>query len=135
MTLKFATMKDPHLSMGFQNNVRTSYEKHLTAKFDFVKGYCHDNQIENMIFTGDVFDSSTEDKWSFKKYRKNKRFLENFKGQHISIFSNVGNHDMFHGYEDSEDTIFGEMVHDEIIANITAKNSLKIEQLDENIFI
>lgn len=112
-------MKDPHLSFGFQNNIRTSYEKHISQKLDFVKGYCLENNIDKCIFTGDVFDSSTEDKWSFKKFRKNKRELERFTTAGISLFSNVGNHDMFHGWEDSEDTIFGEMVHDNILNNIT----------------
>ena len=119
MLLEFITMKDPHLSFGFQNRIRENYEKHILQKLEYVKGYCTSNNIKNVIFTGDVFDSSTEDKWSFKKYRKNKRVLENFKGTDLKLYSNVGNHDMFHGYEDSDNTIFGEMVHDNILTNIT----------------
>ncbi len=133
MHFEFITMKDPHLSLGFINRIRTSYQKHITNKFDFVAGYCNEHQINTAIFTGDVFDSSTEDKWSFKKYRKNKRFLESFKLKgSIDLFSNVGNHDMFHGYENSDDTIFGEMVHDEILNNITDQ---PLVMQDENIYI
>jgi len=138
MTIRFITMKDPHLSFGFQNNVRTAYEKHISQKLDFIKSYCQENDIKNIIFTGDVFDSSTEDKWSFKKYRKNKRQLEKFTNSGIKLYSNVGNHDMFHGWESSDDTIFGEMVHDEILNNITENpliysedvGSVKIQGID-----
>jgi DNA repair exonuclease SbcCD nuclease subunit len=123
MLLEFVTMKDPHLSFGFQNRIRKNYEKHISQKLEFVRGYALSNNIDTVVFTGDVFDSSTEDKWSFKKYRKNKRALEEFKGSELKLYSNVGNHDMFHGYEESEDTIFGEMVHDNILINLT-KNPL-----------
>ena len=132
MLFEFITMKDPHLSFGFQNRIRKNYEKDVLQKLEFVKGYCKEKHIKNVLFTGDVFDSSTEDKWSFKKYRKNKRVLENFKNQGLTLYSNVGNHDMFHGYEESNDTIFGEMVHDNILNNIT-KSPLIIQE--ENAFI
>lgn len=117
--LEFITMKDPHFSFGFQNRIRNGYEKHIQAKLGFVQGYCQENAVNKILFTGDVFDSSKEDVWSFKKYRKNKRILEMFKNVGIELFSNVGNHDMFHGYENSEETIFGEMVHDGILNNVT----------------
>lgn len=117
--LEFITMKDPHFSFGFQNRIRTAYEKHILSKLGFVQGYCQENNVQKVLFTGDVFDSSKEDVWSFKKYRKNKRILEMFKKAGIELFSNVGNHDMFHGYENSEETIFGEMVHDGILNNVT----------------
>jgi len=130
---EFITMKDPHLSLGFQNRIRTDYQKHITSKFDFVADYCKSNQVRNVLFTGDVFDSSTEDKWSFKKYRKNKRFLETFIDKSDTmLYSNVGNHDMFHGFENSNDTIFGEMVHDGIINNIT---EVPIRISDENNYV
>ncbi len=119
--VEFITLKDPHLSFGFQNRIRKGYEKQVHDKLDFVRNYCKINDIEKIIFTGDVFDSSKEDVWSFKKYRKNKRVLEMFTNQNIDLYSNVGNHDMFHGYENSEETIFGEMVHDGILNNITTE--------------
>jgi len=115
----FITLKDPHYSFGFQNSLRFNYEKNILHKLSFVQKYCKSNGISHKIYTGDVFDSSHEDKWSFKKYRKNKRVLEAFPRSGINIYSNQGNHDMFHGLEDSKDTIFGEMVHDGIINNIS----------------
>jgi len=121
MVFEFITMKDPHLSFGFQNRIRKNYEKAITNKLNFIKDYSVKNNIVHCIFTGDVFDSSTEDKWSFKKYRKNKRVLESFKSQGLQLFSNVGNHDMFHGYEGSDETIFGEMVHDKILSCISTE--------------
>lgn len=131
--LEFITMKDPHFSFGFMNKIRTSYEKHILQKLDFVKGYCLENNVGSMVFTGDVFDSSAEDKWSFKKYRKNKRVLEQFPKSNINLFSNVGNHDMFHGYEGSDDTIFGEMVHDEILNDITQVPILASDEAEKTL--
>jgi len=119
MKFEFISIKDPHLSLGFQNKIRKNYEQDITTKFNFVKQYCLDNNIKHIVFTGDVFDSSREINWSFKKYRKNKRLLGEFKLAGIKIHSNVGNHDMFHGHEDSSNTVFGEMVNDQILNNIT----------------
>jgi DNA repair exonuclease SbcCD nuclease subunit len=84
-----------------------------------------ENNITKIIFTGDIFDNSGEDNWSFKKYRLNKRFLENFKGDDIQIYSNMGNHDMFHGLEETDGTIFGEMVNENIINYITENNIIQ----------
>ena len=125
---EFITIKDPHNSFGFQNSIRVNYENNIAKKYEFIRQYCLARNISTIIFTGDVVDSSTEDKWSFRKYRKNKRVLEQLKGSEISLYSNVGNHDMFHGYENSDDTIFGELVHDGVIQNISI-NPLAI-QLD-----
>jgi len=119
MYFEFIAMKDPHLSFGFQNRIRKQYVSHISNKLKFVKDYCKENEIKIAIFTGDVFDSSTEDKWSFKKYRKNKRVLEQLTTDGLKLYSNVGNHDMFHGLEDSDNTVFGEMVHDNILNNLT----------------
>lgn len=120
MNLEFITIKDPHFSFGFMNKIRNNYERDILKKLDFVKGYCSANTINKIFFTGDVFDSSTEDKWSFKKYRKNKRVIESIGVDvGVELYSNVGNHDMFHGFEGSNETIFGEMVHDASLYNIT----------------
>lgn len=120
MNLEFITIKDPHFSFGFMNKIRNNYERDVLKKLDFVKGYCKSNAVSKIFFTGDVFDSSTEDKWSFKKYRKNKRVIESIgRDVGVELYSNVGNHDMFHGFEGSSETIFGEMVHDARLYNIT----------------
>ncbi|MFA7129355.1 MAG: hypothetical protein WC136_09315 [Sphaerochaeta sp.] len=124
MLYNFVTLKDPHLSFGFQNKIRTNYEGDVLKKFEYLKNYCVLNNIQDCVFTGDVFDSSHEDKWSFKKFRKNKRVLEDLKTS-LSLFSNVGNHDMFHGYEGSDETVFGEMVHDGVLQNITTDPIIK----------
>lgn len=132
MKLEFITIKDPHLSFGFQNRIRHNYEKNILAKLEFIKGYCKSNWIKYLICTGDVFDSSTEDKWSFKKYRKNKRVIESLGiNNGVEIYSNVGNHDMFHGFEGHNETVFGEMVHDGFMKNIT--NSPLILEEDNSI--
>jgi len=112
--------KDPHLSLGFLNRIRKHYLSDITNKFHFMSNYCIDHRINSTIFTGDIFDHSEEDKWSFKKYRLHKRFLEDYKHKSgTSIHSNVGNHDMFFGYEESDETVFGEMVYEGVINNIT----------------
>jgi len=126
MFFKFVTIKDPHFSFGFMNRIRKDYEKNITDKLLFISDYCKTNQIHNIVFTGDIFDSSTEDKWSFKKYRKNKRALEILgKSNDIKLHSIVGNHDMFHGLESSDETVFGEMCIEGIILNLTKNPIIK----------
>lgn len=134
--IDFVSIKDLHLSFGFQNRIRTNYEKHITSKLEFVTGYCNANNITNIILTGDVVDSSTEDKWSFKKFIKNKRVLEKTSDYgKIDIYSNVGNHDMFHGYEGTAETIFGEMVHDGVLKNLTNHPIIKKDTKGNTIII
>jgi len=126
MFFKFISIKDPHFSFGFMNRIRKDYEKNINDKLLFISNYCKTNQIFDIIFTGDIFDSSTEDKWSFKKYRKNKRILEILgKSNNIKLHSIVGNHDMFHGLESSEETVFGEMCIEEVISDLTKNPIIK----------
>ena len=126
LEVNFVSIKDIHLSFGFQNRIRTNYEKHLSAKLSHVTAYCLANNIDTIVLTGDIVDSSTEDKWSFKKYIKNKRVLEKLSDYNkLKIFSNVGNHDMFHGYEGTDETIFGELVRENVITNLTEHPIIK----------
>lgn len=117
---EFISMKDPHFSFGFSNRVRYDYENDVNKKIDFVKNYLITNNIKNVIMTGDIVDSSYEDKWSFKKYRVNKRKFQIWQECAI-LHSIVGNHDYFHGFESTDDTIFGEMEDEGIINNLTKK--------------
>ena len=118
--LKLISIKDPHLSIGFLNRIRIDYNRDITAKLDFLRGYISDNDINGVILTGDITDSNYERKWSFKQYVKNKRAFQSLKvTPKVIIGSNVGNHDMFHGLEDSQDTVFDELVREQVIQNIT----------------
>ncbi len=139
MRLEFGTAKDPHYSLGFQNRIRKNYENQIITKNNFIGDYCQGAGIKQFFFTGDVFDSSMEDKWSFKKYRKNKRLVSSLgKDRGIELLSNVGNHDMFHGLEHSDGTVFGEMVYDGLLRNVTThpfvmqedNNIIKIQGVD-----
>jgi len=116
---RFITMKDPHGSLGFENRIRFDFTNNFLDKLKFTRDYCKNNNIVDVIATGDIIDSSYEDKWTFKKYRLNKRAYSQYKDENIKFHSNVGNHDLFHGLEDSENTIFGEMVLDGVVNNIT----------------
>ena len=118
-------IKDPHLSLGFANRIRKDYEKNIYDKFKYIRKWCIENKVSIVRFTGDIFDSSSEDNWSFKKYRLNKRLLQYLIDENgtsdfkISLESNKGNHDMFHGNSELEETVFDEMVSENIIKNIT----------------
>ena len=120
--MDFISIKDPHLSFGFQNRIRYDYENNVISKIDFVADYIATHNIRKVIMTGDIIDSSYEDKWSFKKYRVNKRQFQKL-ADHATLYSNVGNHDYFHGFENTENTIFGELCDEGIVTNLT-KNKI-----------
>ena len=112
------SIKDPHFAFGFANRIRYDYENDVSRKIDFIKAYVEKNNVKHIIMTGDIIDSSYEDKWSFKKYRVNKRKFQ-YLAESAQLHSNVGNHDYFHGFENTEDTIFGEMIDEKILSNLT----------------
>lgn len=118
--LKFISLKDPHLSLGFQNRIRIDYQRDILQKLEFLKSYISTNNINGIIFTGDITDSNYDKKWSFRQYVKNKRAFQSLKvSDETLIMSPVGNHDMFNGVEDSYDTVFDELVKESVIINIT----------------
>ena len=124
---KFITIKDPHFQYGFMSKIRKNYERDKDNKLSFINQFCKDNEVFDIIFTGDVLDKSSK-KWSFKQYGINKRRLNKLKhtdSSNIKLHSNIGNHDMENGLEnpDVEDhivtTVFEELVYDEVLNNIT----------------
>ena len=117
-TIEFISMKDPHFAFGFSNRIRYDYENDVDKKILFTRNYLVEKNIHDVVMTGDIIDSSYEDKWSFKKYRVNKRRFQSW-ADVATLRSNVGNHDYFHGFENTENTIFGELVDEEIISNLT----------------
>ncbi len=118
--LKLISIKDPHLSIGFLNRIRVDYQRDITSKLGFIQNYVAANYINDIILTGDITDSNYEKKWSFKQYVRNKRAFQSLKpSPNVEILSPVGNHDMFHGLEDSQDTVFDELVKENVIKNIT----------------
>jgi len=129
MSSKIIFIKDPHLAFGFQNRIRKDYERDVREKLDFVSNYALQNNINNIVFTGDVFDHQHERGWSFKQFKKNKEVLEEyFVNRGLQLWSVAGNHDFFHGEERIEGTVFGEMVQDGII-NYLTREPLTIDQL------
>jgi len=126
---KIIFIKDPHLAFGFQNRIRKNYDEDVAAKLDFVSNYAVQNDIENIVFTGDVFDHQHERGWSFKQFKKNKESLEKyFIDRGLKLWSIAGNHDFFHGKEDIAGTVFGEMVEDGII-NYLTREPLTVDKL------
>jgi DNA repair exonuclease SbcCD nuclease subunit len=80
-----------------------------------------DNGIRILIMSGDVFDRSNRSDWSFNKWLKHKSILLNiFVREGIEIYSVQGNHDMFDGKDEINDTVFGEMIEKGIIKHLTA---------------
>lgn len=122
-------IKDPHLACGFQNRIRKNYDEDVNNKLEFISNYALNNNINKIIFTGDVFDHQHERGWSFKQFTRNKNILEEyFISKGIKLYSIAGNHDFFHGQERIEGTVFGEMVDDNLI-NYLTRESLKVGQL------
>jgi DNA repair exonuclease SbcCD nuclease subunit len=118
--INLISIKDPHLSLGFLNRIRYDYQRDITGKLDFIRQFIIDKKVNDIILTGDITDSNYDRKWSFRQYVKNKRAFENLKvNNNVEILSCVGNHDMFNGLEDSQDTVFDELVRENIIKNIT----------------
>ncbi len=120
--MKFICIKDPHLSFGFQNKIRKNYSEQIEKKLDFISNHAVENNIKNIIFTGDVFDQSQERQWTFRQFLQNKKMLEKYfieKG--LILYSPAGNHDYFNGKETIDNTVFGEMVADNIINYIGDK--------------
>jgi len=106
----FIMVKDPHFMFGFRNAIRKhGWERDIDDKIDQIISYALDNKIENIFFTGDVFEKSKKKDWSFNQFQANKERLEKFKNAGLKIFSNAGNHDYFMGYENIKGTVFGEM--------------------------
>jgi len=116
---QFLIVKDPHLAFGFQHKIRKNYEEDIRAKLAYISDYCLQHNVENIVFTGDVFDAQYEKKWYFRQYLKNKHVLEEyFINKNIQIWSVAGNHDFFHGKETIDDTVFGEMINHGIIKHL-----------------
>lgn len=124
---KFLSIKDPHFQYGFMSKIRKDYERDKDNKLEFINNFCKENEIYDIIFTGDVLDKSSK-KWSFKQYGLNKRKLNKLRttdSKRIKLYSNVGNHDMENGLENPDvtdhivTTVFEELVYDEVLNNIT----------------
>ena len=124
---RFVTAKDPHYNFGFRDNIRFNRNEQVKEKMKFKKDYMHKNNINDLFYTGDVFDSNEIEKWSFKKYLETKKEFEKF-SKGIDIWSNMGNHDFFYGFEDSTETIFEEMVDQGYLNYL--KNKPFIKELD-----
>jgi len=109
-SFNFIMIKDPHFMFGFRNAVRKhGWERAIDHKINQIISYALENKIENIFFTGDVFEKSKKKDWSFNQFQANKERLEKFKNAGLNIYSNAGNHDYFMGHEDIKGTVFGEM--------------------------
>ena len=117
--LEFITLKDPHMNFGFANRIRFNHQADLLLKLDFVRDWCNNRNIKNIIVTGDLTDTNEEKKWSFNQYVLNKIELLKFKEDGINIWSPAGNHDMFNGMAQTSNTVFGEFVREGVIKYIT----------------
>jgi len=110
-SFEYIMVKDPHFMFGFRNNIRKhGWEKAIDRKLQQIIDYAKTKGIINIIFTGDVFEKSKRSAWSFSQFQANKSRLQKFKDAGLLIYSNIGNHDYFSGYEGIQDTVFGEMV-------------------------
>lgn len=141
--IDFIFIKDPHLLIGFNKptNRQDTFFEEISKKWNFIINYAKKNNITNIIVTGDLFDKSSLTSWNFRSYLENKKFLENFKNEiGKSIYSIRGNHDEFNGKNTNENTVFGELVNNNLIKyfgdtteNYTNKISFKLENKTINL--
>lgn len=129
--MEFISIKDPHFNFGFANRIRYSHESDMISKVEFVRKWCKDHKIENIIITGDLTDTNEERKWSFNQYVENKNQLLKFKDDNIKLWSVAGNHDMFNGVAQTTKTVFGELVREGVIGYLT-RNSFEQAFVDQN---
>lgn len=107
----YIVVKDPHFMFGFRNNIRKhGWERVIDSKLEQIQQYALANNITNIFFTGDVFEKSKKKDWSFNQLQQNRERLQRFKNLGLTVYSNMGNHDYFDGYEGPMGTVFGEMV-------------------------
>lgn len=136
---EFVSMKDPHMNFGFANRVRFDHQNDLTNKLNFTRQWCKERNIQNLVMTGDVTDTNEEKKWSFNQYVLNKLELLKFKEDGITIWSPAGNHDMFNGMVQTDNTVFGEFVREGVLKHLTRTPLIKTfrdpENRDRNIFV
>jgi len=123
------TIKDPHTGFGFRRKERPNHEIQIKAKWQFIFDYIKEFNFRKILLTGDVFDKADESRWSFKQFRLNKEHFEWVK-QHADCDSNIGNHDMFFGFESSESTVFGEICKLNYINDISKK--VAVYPVDDN---
>lgn len=128
MTIAF--VKDPHFAYGFKNRIRVNYNEDYDNKINYIKKYCKDNQIDNLIATGDVFDNSYLEAWTHSHYIANVSKIEELT-EDLNLWSIAGNHDQFGGsYEfewidrngNNKRTVYGDFVSRGLVKHLDYKN-------------
>ena len=107
------------MNFGFANRIRYNHQADLLSKLQYTINWCNSNNVKNVIMTGDITDTNEEKKWSFNQYVLNKNELLKFKESGITIWSPAGNHDMFNGMVQTNDTVFGELAKENVLKHIT----------------
>lgn len=119
--------KDPHSSYGFNNIIRVNYNADYDAKLAFIQKYYHENNIDAFVTTGDMFDNSYLEKWSFSHYIANINKWDILKKSGMNILTIDGNHDQFSGtysfsWKDRngniKSTVYGDCVNRGIFTHI-----------------
>jgi len=104
-SFEYIFVKDMHLMFKFRNNIRKhGWEKDIDYKLKQIIDYMVVNNIKYLFTAGDIFEKTKD--WSFKQFQANMDRLKLFKKAGITLFSNLGNHDMTNGRESVEDTVF-----------------------------
>jgi len=87
---QFILVKDPHFMFSFKNNIRKhGWEKQIDDKIHQIIKYAKEKNINNIFFTGDVFEKSNKKDWSLNQLQQNKKRFVQFKKAGLSIFSNA----------------------------------------------
>jgi len=115
--MKILITKDEHRRLGFRDKYRKpGWEKDMINKHQFIINLMKDKGIKYKVSTGDLFDVQKD--WSFKQFIANKKISLMYQQAGLKEISPAGNHDMLEGRESIKDSIFEELVNDDLIIHI-----------------
>jgi len=121
MSLKYATIKDPHLRFGFNKPVgrSESFFDEISAKLDYIRQEMNNKDIKLLIIPGDILDIKAPHKYTYVQINKIIKELEKFTNDGIKILTIAGNHDLpFSSIEKKPDSIYQFLVNNNYIISV-----------------
>jgi len=121
--LNIVGIKDPHINISHLNPHRTDYKKDLGGKFNYISSYVEKNDIDLVLFTGDVLCKNDSKQWAFKRnYIKVRNWFDDYVDYQSKLYTVFGNHDYLDGdYNNKNDTVLGELIKLKKITSLTKK--------------
>ena len=133
VTMRYAFIKDPHFRFGLSKPVgRTdNFHDEIMDKLAFLVGYCVENDIPNIVTTGDILDIKAPSLYDFKAVKEISDVLTDIKDSGITLMSIAGNHDLpSSSIDKKEDSVYQYFVDHGLIVDIESSNLDEICGLD-----